>query len=449
MTITQEKIESLRSLLFQGGKEGAAYLFCKKSQTRNEQRLLVYEIMFVNDEHYLTRSTDRLCIDSLSYTAAAKRAAMFGFHIIFIHSHISGAAKFSDQDNQEDPKLMDFFQSRIRNKIVGSAIITMDNIVCRAWLNREWHAMDKIRIAGERYKIITNNEVLNTTNDSFDRQILVFGHEGQKQLESLHIGIVGAGGTGSSVAEQITRLGVGEISIWDGDKFEASNINRVYGSKVSDAGRNKAKILGAHLKRVGLKETRINIHPDFITVINAAKKLRECDVIFCCTDNEASRGILMRVGIYYLIPVIDTAVTITSNSGAIVDLIGRTTILTPGGGSCLFCRERIDPQIITAETMDKGARDRLVKEGYIRDLDIKNPSVITFTTIVAAHAVGELLNQMYNYKVGKKSTETLFLFNWDEIKKTTIAPKSCICQLEDRWGKGDSKNGYLDLIWPA
>jgi tRNA A37 threonylcarbamoyladenosine dehydratase len=52
-------------------------------------------------------------------------------------------------------------------------------------------------------------------------------------LSNLNVGIVGAGGTGSALAEQLIRLGIGNLIVIDDDVFKSSNINRVYGSRVA------------------------------------------------------------------------------------------------------------------------------------------------------------------------------------------------------------------------
>ena len=45
------------------------------------------------------------------------------------------------------------------------------------------------------------------SEDVFDRQVRAFGADIQELLATLRIGIVGNGGTGSPVAEQLIRLG--------------------------------------------------------------------------------------------------------------------------------------------------------------------------------------------------------------------------------------------------
>jgi molybdopterin-synthase adenylyltransferase len=60
----------------------------------------------------------------------------------------------------------------------------------------------------------------------FDRQVRAFGAEGQLAISSLRVGVVGLGGTGSVVVQQLARLGVQEYVLIDPDAVEATNLNR-------------------------------------------------------------------------------------------------------------------------------------------------------------------------------------------------------------------------------
>lgn len=59
--------------------------------------------------------------------------------------------------------------------------------------------------------------------------------------------VIGCGGTGSSVAEQLVRLGVRYLTMIDPDHVSQSNLTRVYGSTASDVGRPKCQVLAGHL----------------------------------------------------------------------------------------------------------------------------------------------------------------------------------------------------------
>ena len=49
----------------------------------------------------------------------------------------------------------------------------------------------------------------------WDRNVRAFGADLQRALGELRVTIVGCGGTGSAVAEQITRLGVRHLHLID------------------------------------------------------------------------------------------------------------------------------------------------------------------------------------------------------------------------------------------
>ena len=58
----------------------------------------------------------------------------------------------------------------------------------------------------------------------------MFGAAGQHILQASKVAVVGLGGVGSLVAEQLARLGVGNIVLIDPDEIESSNLSRVVGA---------------------------------------------------------------------------------------------------------------------------------------------------------------------------------------------------------------------------
>ena len=61
-------------------------------------------------------------------------------------------------------------------------------------------------------------------------------------VNGVRVGVVGAGGTGSAVIEQLARLGVGELVIFDDDTIDETNLTRIHGATVADVGRAKAEL---------------------------------------------------------------------------------------------------------------------------------------------------------------------------------------------------------------
>jgi molybdopterin/thiamine biosynthesis adenylyltransferase/proteasome lid subunit RPN8/RPN11 len=448
MTFTEELMDKLTAAIFADySVEGAAYLLCGVGSMVDEIRLLSREVIPVRPQHYAARTANRLSIDSDSYASVAKQAMTRNEAIVFVHSHPEEVVDFSLQDDREEPKVMAFFQSRIPEIPHGSMVFsTRDNFRARIWSGYGWHTVERIRIIGRRFRFVDSVEGREPIADFYDRNVSAFGFEIQRLLRTLHVGVVGAGGTGSAVVEQLARLGAGKISIFDGENLEASNVTRVHGSGLAQIGIGKAALQQMHVTAIGLKsnatawQSHIN---DEIT----AKRLRECDVVFGCTDMQGPRATLVRLALWYLIPVFDMATKVQARDGIIRTICGCVTTLFPSE-ACLFCRGRIDPAIIRAESLPEEQRDREIEEGYITGLETDEPAVVMFTTSVAAQAVIELLHRLTGFMgEDRVSSEILMLFNDSRVRTNRQTPlPDCICQRRNNWGLGDTRD-FLGKIW--
>jgi len=449
LTILETHYDLLDGAVFTPtGLEGGAYLLCGLSVTATETRLLVREVIPVKKEHYLKRAPDRLSIDSASYAAIAKRAAATRTAVIFVHSHPGGLAGFSPQDNREEPKLMEFLATRCPAVPHGSLVLTPGSLGHgRIWAQGGWAPLKRIRAIGRRFRFVNDLDQI-PLPDFFDRQIRAFGPDIQKLLQRLHIGVVGVGGTGSPLVEQLTRLGVGTISEFDRDPLEDSNVTRVYGSRIADKGVNKTKVSEEHVNQIGLG-TVVRAYPEHITDEETAKRLRECDVVFGCTDKQTPRGILVQLALQYYIPVFDLGIKIDAEDETLRGVVGRVTTLMPGE-ACLFCRGRILAEIIALESLSPEEWQLRADEHYAPELQTEDPAVITFTTAVAAQAVSELLHRLTGFMgEERRTTEVLMLFHEPQIRTNRTPPDpTCLCSQQELWGVGD-RDTFLGLFWPV
>jgi molybdopterin/thiamine biosynthesis adenylyltransferase len=334
-----------------------------------------------------------------------------------------------------------------------SLVSGRDHVRARVWFPDESNEpIARVRVIGERYRLFASDEFQQAaSNPIFDRQVRAFGPDIQRVLSSLHVGVVGAGGIGSCTIEQLVRVGVGEISVWDDDEFDPSNANRVYGSRVNDAWRQKVDIVERETRRKGLA-TRLHTHPAKIARVESARALRDCDIVFGCTDDNYGRSILNRLSLWYYIPVIDTAVAFDSALGRIRSITGRVTVLQPGN-ACLRCRGRITQSAINAESIvysDPKEYERLRKIGYVQELGAIAPAVISFTTAVSSLAINEFLHRLTGFRGESSATEFLFLFDEAEIRANCRPPDpNCYCSSTKFWGKGDEEDRFLGVLWDS
>jgi tRNA A37 threonylcarbamoyladenosine dehydratase len=59
-----------------------------------------------------------------------------------------------------------------------------------------------------------------------DRQSFL-GPSSEDVLGAFHVGIVGLGGGGSHIAQQLAHVGIGRYTIIDHDQIDESNLNRL------------------------------------------------------------------------------------------------------------------------------------------------------------------------------------------------------------------------------
>src|SRR6266446_10531916 len=83
------------------------------------------------------------------------------------------------------------------------------------------------------------------TAHRFDRNIGLFGAEGQRILRQTRVAVVGVGGLGSHVVQQLALLGVGGITLIDHEEVSTSNKNRYIGLRNDDPIPGTAKVATA------------------------------------------------------------------------------------------------------------------------------------------------------------------------------------------------------------
>jgi molybdopterin/thiamine biosynthesis adenylyltransferase len=124
--------------------------------------------------------------------------------------------------------------------------------------------------------------------ERYARNMRSFSLADQTALLQARVGVVGLGGLGGTVTEILSRLGVGRLTLIDGDRFEDSNLNRQLLCTCEQLGTPKAD---AARQRVGQTNPSVSviICMDFLTPENAGNLLTGSDVVVDCLDNLRTR----------------------------------------------------------------------------------------------------------------------------------------------------------------
>lgn len=125
----------------------------------------------------------------------------------------------------------------------------------------------------------------------YDRQIALWGAEGQKKLSDASVLVVGAGGLGVPVLQYLAAAGVGLIGIADGDVVDISNIHRQPLYDADEAGRNKARVAAEKLYSIN-SDTNTSVYPFMLESANIRDVLKGYHVVVDASDNFPARYLL-------------------------------------------------------------------------------------------------------------------------------------------------------------
>jgi len=193
-----------------------------------------------------------------------------------------------------------------------------------------------------------------------DRQSFL-GNDSDETLAALTVGIVGLGGGGSHVAQQLAHVGVGNFVLLDPDIITDTNLNRLVGATFSDIQAGTYKVDIAQRVIVGVNpnakiEKRISLWQD------AAELLKECDVIIGGVDKIRAKHELDAFSRRFMIPYIDMGMDVTDTGGNNY-LISGQVILTGPGEPCLQCLGIVNEGLLKEEAQtygDAGSKPQVV-----------------------------------------------------------------------------------------
>ncbi len=162
-----------------------------------------------------------------------------------------------------------------------------------------------------------------------DRTVLALGEPAQRILSGLKIGIVGLGGLGQLVAQQLAHLGVRHLLLLDNDDVHPTNLNRLVGSTPHSIGRRKVDVAADMIAAIR-HDAIVQAHHGDVRTESDARLLLQRDLILCCTDSHGSRAVLNQLAHQYFVPVLDMGVRIDAPDVQITAVAGRVQLLSPG-----------------------------------------------------------------------------------------------------------------------
>jgi molybdopterin/thiamine biosynthesis adenylyltransferase/rhodanese-related sulfurtransferase len=139
----------------------------------------------------------------------------------------------------------------------------------------------------------------------YSRQMILpeIGETGQQKLQDARVLVIGAGGLGCPVLQNLAAAGVGNIGIVDGDVVDESNLHRQLLYTLKDCGKSKAETAKKAVLELN-REINVMVFPEFFTVQNATRIIQDYQIIVDCTDAIAVRYLINDVAVTKRIPVV-------------------------------------------------------------------------------------------------------------------------------------------------
>lgn len=223
----------------------------------------------------------------------------------------------------------------------------------------------------------------------FARQEALFGAPGQSRLGGAHVVLIGLGGLGSHLAQQLAYLGVGAFTFVDDDRVELSNLNRLVGAGPDDVGALKVDVAARLIVKVNPAATVTTV-PVRVPAPQVHAAVGDADVVVAGLDAETPRLKLTEWCAAAGVPYVDcsTEVDMTGDS----PIYGGEVVVASGDG-CLLCLQLLDQEELAREAMTPGQRaaDARIYGVQAGALAGSGPSVVTINGVVASLAATETM----------------------------------------------------------
>jgi molybdopterin-synthase adenylyltransferase len=251
----------------------------------------------------------------------------------------------------------------------------------------------------------------------YDRQLELFGREGQDRLEAARVAVLGVGGLGSHACQQLAYLGVRSFLLVDDDDVEDTNLNRLIGASSEDIGTSKLDIAIRMITAVQPQSNIVRVDaklPD----VRVDSALDDVDLIMGCFDNDYPRLLTTALASERKTVYIDVA------SGIDVESLfygGRVLVAGESAG-CLHCLGELDQNEIRRAQLT-GEQLQVEADIYgvpIEKLSGTGPAVVTLSGVVASIATTEAMAVLTGLRRGHKLQK--YLANFGVVRQSGAAP---------------------------
>src|SRR5579859_2501337 len=196
-----------RQMLAVAPAEAAAFLCAEPS----DGSLVVHDFR-VFSAREMNGGADALQLDDDVQATALAKIKRDGHTLVEVHTHPGSGSlvRFSPFDMQQLPSFARYVRLKMPGRGFGALVLGESGYEALLWSEQEPRPIT-LRAVGElraQPGWLLGPEESKVIDARYDRQVRALGPTGQRRLHRLRVGVVGLGGTGSQIVQQLAHLGI-------------------------------------------------------------------------------------------------------------------------------------------------------------------------------------------------------------------------------------------------
>lgn len=268
----------------------------------------------------------------------------------------------------------------------------------------------------------------------YSRNIALFGPEGQDKIAATKVVIVGLGGLGSHLAQQLAYLGIVDFGLVDYDVVTSSSLNRLIGAVESDVEQETLKVrVAERLIRQIQPSARTEVIDDKVAAESVPALIARADVVFGCLDRDLPRLQLTEICARYAKPYFDLA-SDTGGEGEGAWYGGR--VVYCDGTRCLSCLDLLNQKQMARDSMspEQRAADDEIYGIERAALHQTGPAVVSINGAVASLTVTEFMVHVTGIR--EPVAQLVYRGDLARLTKSIDPPRTGCWYCTDMWGRG-------------
>ncbi len=260
------------------------------------------------------------------------------------------------------------------------------------------------------------------STDRFSRQSFL-GPNSEELISRCTVAVVGLGGGGSHIVQQLAHIGFQRYVIYDHDVVEESNLNRLVGATPIDVLAETPKLHIAK-KMIYALQPKARAQGFACKWQENPEPLRECQIVFGCVDSYSGRQELETTCRRYYMHYIDVGMDV---HGKEPPVIGGQVILSSPGSLCMRCLGFLTDERLADEAARYG------DAGF-------HPQVIWPNGVLASIAVGLAVDIVTNWsRHARPYAYLIYDGNQATLKEsvTLLNRRATVCQHFSETDVGD------------